>query len=95
MTTPAAAPAPSAAATAAGVPVPPAATSAQLTLPTASREPTDRSMPRVRMTNSMPTAMMPVGATWRSTFMTLRSVRKALDCEAAPSTSTRKIAAVP
>ena len=56
-------------------------------------EPTDRSMPRVRMTKSMPTAMMPAPeATWRSTLRMFGMVRKLSDHSDAATTSTRKIA---
>lgn len=59
-------------------------------------EPTERSMPRVSTTKSMPMAMMPAPeATWRTTFIRLRSVRNASDQKDATITSTRKMPNVP
>lgn len=43
---------------------------------TASSEPTDRSMPPVRITKVWPMARMPLMLAWRSTLMMLSGVRK-------------------
>ena len=51
---------------------------AQSTEPSARIEPTDRSMPPVRMTSVMPTATMPLLETWRSTLDRLPGLRKML-----------------
>ena len=69
--------------------------SAETTLPSAETEPTDRSIPRVRMTNSIPTAIRPVPETCRSTFMRFRSVRNTSDMLAAMASSTNRITAGP
>ena len=53
----------------------PLAVAAQTIPVKATIEPTDRSIPAVRITNVIPTARMPMIDTCRSTFMTLRSVR--------------------
>ena len=42
--------------------------SAQITPESPTTEPTERSMPAVRMTNVIPAARMAVNAFWRSTF---------------------------
>ena len=68
---------------------------ADSTLPSAATEPTERSMPRVRMTKSMPIAIRLVPEIWRSTLMMLRSVRKTSDIDAATITSATRMATVP
>ena len=50
-------------------------TSAPRTDASARLEPTDRSMPRVRITICCPMATMAITAVWASTFPTLRQVR--------------------
>ena len=42
----------------------------------ATTDPTERSIPRVRMTKVMPMARIPLIEVWRSTLMMLREVRK-------------------
>ena len=60
----------------------------------ASVEPTERSMPPVRITSSMPMEITPVLATWRSTFSMLRLLKKLEEMRLATSTSTAKMATV-
>ena len=50
----------------------------QTTEPRAMVEPTERSMPPVRMTSVMPTATMPLLETWRKTSARLPGLRKML-----------------
>ena len=58
-------------------------------------EPTDRSMPRVRITNVMPVARMPTIETWRSTFKRLGTVRNRGDRKEAAITSRINAAKTP
>ena len=52
-------------------------------------EPTDRSMPPIRMTSVIPTATMPLLETWRSTSDWFAWVRKMLTpCELTGEAST-------
>ncbi len=67
-------------------PVPWTSSSAVMQPVSPSTEPTDRSMPAVRMTSSWPTAMMPKTATWRARLAMLSPVRNSLE----PSVSAPK-----
>ena len=49
---------------------------AQSTEPSARIEPTERSMPPVRITSVIPTATIPLLETWRSTLERLPGLRK-------------------
>src|SRR3954447_24983164 len=53
-------------------------------------EPTDRSMPAVRITSSWPTAMMPNTATWRARFAMLSPVRNSLEASVMPPNRTSR-----
>ncbi len=67
---------------------------AERTLPSAATAPTDRSMPPVSTTSSMPTDMMPTPATWREMLARLDTDRKSSDTNEAATTSTARIATV-
>ena len=54
----------------------PTAKEAVMTDDSARIEPTDKSIPAVRMTNVMPTAMMPLMVDWRRTLTILLTVKK-------------------
>src|SRR5512132_4267077 len=55
-------------------------------------EPTERSMPAVRMTSSWPTAMMPKTATWRERLARLSPVRNSSEASvSAPKRTSRTI----
>src|SRR3954454_15822270 len=55
-----------------------------------STEPTDRSMPAVRMTSSWPTAMIPKTATCRARFAMLSPVRNSVDARVMPPNRTSR-----
>src|SRR4051794_35173476 len=55
-----------------------------------STEPTDRSMPAVRMTSSWPTAMIPKTATCRARFARLSPVRNSVDASVIPPNKTSR-----
>ena len=84
LTKPTASPTSSPVATATGSGPPRASTSAQSTPASATTEPTERSMPPVRMAKLMPAARIAVNAFWRSTFRRLPGVRN--ESVARPST---------
>ncbi len=56
----------------------------------ARSEPTDRSIPAVRMTKVMPTAISPVNDTWRRVFSRLNGFRKFGSKAANTTTSTSR-----
>src|SRR4029077_3288778 len=58
-------------------------------------DPTERSMPRARMTNVIPIARMPTIDTCRSTFMRLGTVKKRCDRNDAAMTSRISAASTP
>ena len=58
-------------------------------------EPTDRSIPRVRMTKVMPVARMPTIETCRSTLSRFGTVRKRGDRNEAAMTSSTRAAKTP
>src|SRR5581483_3986401 len=61
----------------------------------ASTDPTDRSMPPVRITKVMPMAIRPVIDDWRTIFQMLSGARKpGLRIEKATTNATRKISAL-
>ena len=67
---------------------------AQTMLPRAATDPTERSIPPVRITSSIPIEITPVLATWRSTFSMLRLLKKLVEMKLATSTRTTKMAMV-
>jgi len=58
-------------------------------------DPTDRSMPRVRMTIIMPTEMMPLMADWRRMFSRLSAVRKRSEASVSAAQSNRNTSSSP
>ncbi len=75
--TPIAMPTSSPASTPASTPCPCTSTSAQTTPDRPTTEPTERSMPAVRITNVIPAARIAVNAFWRSTFDRFSAVKNA------------------
>ncbi len=58
----------------------------------ATTGPTDRSMPPVRMTTSIPRLINPLVTIWRSRLLMLRCVKNTSDIEAATMSSRKKAA---
>src|SRR5437016_83438 len=58
-------------------------------------DPTDRSMPRVRITNVIPSARIPTIATWRSTLSKLGTVRKRSERNEAAIMSSTSAMSIP
>ena len=87
---PTSAPAASAASTASGQTTPAAMSEASVIAAKPTIDPTDRSIPAVRMTNVMPTPMIPTMDAWRATLARLLIVRKAGDSKAPTTTSTSR-----
>src|ERR671916_248155 len=85
-------PTPSPARMATGIPAPRTSSSAAIAPARPSTEPTDRSMPAVRMTSSWPTAMIPKIATCRARLDRLLPVRNSSEAIViAPNSTSRTI----
>lgn len=69
--------------------------SAPVTVQSASTDPTERSIPPTRITNSWPMARQASGATWTKTFERLSPVRKKGDASVMITTSSPRISAGP
>ena len=76
LTAPSATPMASPASMTSGIGMPASSSIAETTAATATIEPTERSMPAVRMTKVMPTETMPNSATWRSTLIRLNGIEE-------------------
>src|SRR3954452_561157 len=72
------------------IPVPCTSSSAVIAPVRPSTDPTDRSMPAVRMTSSWPTAMIPKTATCRARFARLSPVRNSVDASVMPPNRTSR-----
>ena len=94
-TAPTTMPVPSMAATTAHPDGTSAKTSAPTTEASASVEPTDRSMPRVRITSSWPMASSAITADWASTLPALPVLRNTGDSSDITATSASRISAGP
>ena len=68
---------------------------AEQTAPMAAMEPTERSIPRVRITKSIPIAMIPVPDIWRRRFVPFLTDRNASDWNDATAIRIRRITGVP
>ena len=73
-----------------GIGVPTSSSIAETTAVTATIEPTERSIPAVRITKVMPMETMPNNAIWRSTLMMLKVFRKTGEISAATMHMARR-----
>src|SRR6185312_8097239 len=72
------------------IPMPWTSSSAAMQPVRPSTEPTERSMPAVRITSSWPTAMIPKTATWRARLARLSPVRNSLEASVIPPNRTSR-----